>query len=467
MEKYDIIVIGGGPAGITLAKMLGKKKKMALIRPENYSMIYCAMPYVIEGLLPTEKTFKKDNLVTDAGAVLIRSTVTKIDFEEKYVVLEDEVQIAFDKLVIATGATPFIPPFSENGFNGVLGFKTEKDMLKINQLIEVGAKNAVVVGAGAIGIELAQALNKRGLNVSLVDMADSVLSNLIDFEMANKIEEYIIRSGISLYLKTKVNELQGTKYVEQIILDNGEKILFGELDKCSVSEKDESINIVVFTIGMRPEISLVKNSKIETGKDGITVNDRLETNVADVYAVGDCVQFTSGITGKMVSGKLATNAVPMAKVLGFNFLGQDRTYQGFYNGAATKTGEYYIGGTGLSEKNATANDYDVVCGYSEVTSKFPIMADAKNIHLKLIAERKTETLIGAQIISEEPVTDKVDEVAGTISTSDINLRFSDCSEDFRLAACAADEKIEWNRRLFGQRSSWLHAPCIQVWNHTM
>jgi NADPH-dependent 2,4-dienoyl-CoA reductase/sulfur reductase-like enzyme len=131
MEKFDIAVIGGGPAGITLAKMLGGRSRVAVIRPEDHSMIYCAMPYAIEGLIEEGKTLKKDSLVTDAGAELIRTSVTGVDFNGKVVTLSDSSQITYDKLVIATGATPFIPPIPGNDLNGVTGFKTRADLNSI------------------------------------------------------------------------------------------------------------------------------------------------------------------------------------------------------------------------------------------------------------------------------------------------------------------------------------------------
>ena len=408
MEKYEVVVIGGGPAGITLAKMLGSKRRTAVVRPEDYSMIYCAMPYAVEGLLSVQKTLKKDELVTDAGAELIRSMARGIDFDRKTVNLADSTVIAYDKLVLATGANPFLPPIDGIDLNGVMGFKTEKDMKRIIQFIDSGVTRAVVIGAGAIGVELAQALKKRELDVDIIDMAASALPNMIDPEIAKEIEKELILRGINLHLNAKVTALRGTDYVQQIVLDNGEVIDFDELDKCSIAGDDELAGIVVFAAGMRPEVSLVKDSGMEIGRDGIIVNDRMETNIPDVYAVGDCVQFTNGITGKVFSGKLATNAVPMARVLGFNLLGQDRRYPGFYNGSATKVGKYYVGGTGLSESAAKIAGFDTVCAYSQVTSKFAIMPDAKVIRLKLIADNKTANLIGAQVLSEEPVTDRID-----------------------------------------------------------
>lgn len=410
MIKYDIIVIGGGPAGITLAKLLGKKKKIAIIRPENYSMIYCAMPYAVEGLFPIEKTFKKDGLVIDAGAELIRSTVSAVDFEEKIITLEDDKKIQYEKLIIATGATPFIPPIKGTDLEGVTGFKTEEDMREILHYLDMGIKNAIVVGTGtgAIGIELALSLNKRGLKVHLVDMAGSLLPNMVDPEIVTSVREEFVRSGVSLHLNAKVAEIHGKKYAQHIILDNGDKIHFDKIENCNITSKENFTGMVVFSTGMKPEVSLFKGSDLKIEKDGIIVNEKMETNLPDVYAVGDCTQFYSGITKLPFSGKLATNAVPMAKILGFNLLGQNRKYQGFFNGAATKVGKYFIGGTGLSERNAKIYGIETICSYSEVTTKFPIMPGAKRVHLKLIVEKNTQKLIGAQILSEEPVADKID-----------------------------------------------------------
>ena len=119
-------------------------------------MIYCAMPYAIEGLLSLEKTFKKDSLVTDAKAELIRDEVIKVNFNSKVVQTMKNGEIAYEKLVIATGASPIIPPVEGHNLNGVMTFKTEEDLKKIITLVDNGLEKAVIVGAGAIGIELAQ-----------------------------------------------------------------------------------------------------------------------------------------------------------------------------------------------------------------------------------------------------------------------------------------------------------------------
>ncbi|MBB6479389.1 FAD-dependent oxidoreductase [Spirochaeta isovalerica] len=391
MIKHEIIVIGGGPAGITLAKMLGKR--VAVVRPEKASMIYCALPYAIEGIISHGDTLKSDNLVTGSGASLIRDTVAEVDWDNKILRMESGEEYGYEKLIIATGAVPFIPPIPGRDLKGVMGFKTEKDLAVVNHIVSTGLDRAVVVGAGAIGIELAQALNHRGVEVELVDLEDSVLPNLIDRDMQDLLYKELDGQGVKIHLGVKVTEVKGTEEAEGVILDNGDVL---------------PATLVVFAVGAVAEVSLFKDTALKMDRGGIIVNDKMETNLDNVYAVGDCTQFTSGITGEVTPGKLATNAVPMAKVLGFNLKGQDRRYPGFFNGAATKVGTFFVGGTGLSEKAALKAGFDVVSGYSAVTTKFPIIPGAENKQMKLVADRKTHRVLGAQIISKEPVVGRID-----------------------------------------------------------
>ncbi len=413
MKKFDILVIGGGPAAITIAKIIQDRKKVGIIRPEDHSMIYCAMPYAIEKLLPIEKTLKKDALITGAQAELIRDKAIEVDFSAKTVKTEKNGVIAYEKLIIATGASPVFPPIPGHDLEGITTFKTEDDLKKIINLVDNGLKKAVVVGAGAIGVELAQALNERKVETHLADIADYILPNMADYGMVEEAQESLIKSGINLHLKSKVTELRGNGHVKEVILGNMQIIHFNHLDNCSEADKDTIPGLVVFAVGMRPSIELFKDTELKIERDGIIINNKMQTNIKDVYAVGDCCQFTSALTGQVLSGKLATNAVPMARLLANNLLGENRTYPGFYNGAATKINEYYIGGTGFSEK-AAQDLFDIEIGYAEFTTAFPVMPSAKKIRLKLIADKQTHKIIGGQVVSGRPVADKIDKITMAI-----------------------------------------------------
>lgn len=410
MEKYDVLCIGGGPAGITIAKVLGKKRKVGIIRPEDYSMIYCAMPYAIEDLMPLDKVFKSDNIVADAGADLIRETIIQVDFKAKKVKAESGKELGYEKLVIATGARPLLPPLEGADLKGVMTFKTENDLRQIINLVDNGIKKVVVVGAGAIGVELAQAVRAKNIETHLVDMAPQVLPNMMDYEMVENAEQELAKQGINLHLQNKVTKITGHTFAEEIILDKGQTIHLNSLDECSLGNELHTLTgLVVFAVGTRPNVELFAGTDLKIERDGIVVNSKMATNLPDVYAVGDCCQYESMITGEILSGKLATNAVPMARLWAKNELGANRNYQGFVNGAATKLGNYFVGGSGLSEK-AAKDKYEIVVGYAEFTTAFPIMDFAKKIKVKLIADKKSKKILGGQVISGEPVTDKVDQI---------------------------------------------------------
>lgn len=407
-KSYEIVVIGGGPAGITLAKYLGKNFKVAIIRPEDHSMIYCAMPYVIENLIPIERTLKKDQLVTDAGAELIRGKVERIDYDDRSLQLSGGEWVYYEKLVIATGANPFLPPVSGKDLRGVMGFKTGDDLTRILGLIKGGLKKAVVVGAGAIGVELAQALQAGNISTTLIDAESTILPNMMDSEMVIRPTEELIRQGIHVIMNARISELRGHEYAEHLYLESGEVIHFDDLDECSIGDQEPIKGLVVFATGSRPELSLFKDSLLEIGQDGIKVTSRMETNLPGVYACGDCVEFESGITGKIISGKLATNAVPMAKILADNFLGRDRQYRGFYNGSATKVGKFFVGGTGMTARVAANEEIEIKVGYGETTSKFPMMPGTTPLRVKLVARADNGKLLGGQVLSGEPVAARID-----------------------------------------------------------
>lgn len=434
MTKYDIVVIGGGPAGITLAKRLGKKQKMLLVRPEDFSMIYCAMPYVIENLIEKEKCLKHDNLVHDSGAELHRDIVLSVDFDSKQLNFKESEPVQYDKLVIATGATPIIPDIEGSDLPGVMGFKTQKDLEKIISFVDSGLQKAVIVGAGAIGIELAQALSHRSIDVTLIDMAKQVLPNLVGKEFAQKVSEKLIKNDITLKLDSKISKLVGKECIKEVHLESGEIIYFDSFNPCIGNDNEKVKGVVVFAAGVKPELSFINDDRLEIGKQGIKVTGKMETNIPDVYAVGDCVQYHSFITKEVVGGKLATNAVPMAVVLADVLSGKENSYPGFVNGAATKIYDSYVGGTGLNLKAAQNAGFDVVTGYSYLTTQFPIMPDKKDLFVKVIADRKTKKILGGQVYSGEPVTHVVDLISFAIqkeSTIDDLLAFSYSSQPYQ------------------------------------
>lgn len=409
--KTDILIIGGGPVGITVTKTLKKLDQsidITMLRPEDNSVIYCAIPYVIEGLMDIDKIKKKDELVTGTGARLIRDKAISADFNNKMITTKTGETLKYNRLIIATGASPILPPIPGIDKKNIFTVKTIEDTKKILDSLGPCDGKAVVVGAGAIGIEQALAYRSRGIKTVLIDMATHPLPNMLDKDFGEIAKTELLSEEIDVRLNVSVKSLVGKDFVEKVILS----------DDSSIS-LDTGKDFVVFAVGMRPNIELFKDSGLEIAKDGIIVNEKMKTNIKDVYAAGDVVSFHSFIDRKNLSGKLATNAVPMGKVLARNILGKKSIYDGFINGAATVVGKKRFGGTGFTSELAKKRGFDILIGYGETTSRFPIMPDAKTLHVKIISDIKGN-IIGGQVVGSEAVAERID-VISTFIQNKLNV----------------------------------------------
>jgi len=398
--KTDVLIIGGGPAGIQASRMLKTLKpaiNVVLLRPEQYSMVYCAIPYVLEGLFEPEKSYKKDELVTGVGARLFKEKATAVDLDARCVTTNNNNTFYYENLLIATGATPFVPPVEGKNLEGVLTVKTGSDMLNILNIIKAGSKRAVVIGAGAIGIEQALAYKHRGLEVHLVDMAPHPLAAMLDSDFAESATNILEQEGIKLYFGRKLASFEGRNSVRAVVLDDGTTI-----------KLNEGKDFVIVSVGVRPSLDLFVGTDLEIGSDGLIVNKNMRTNRESVYAAGDCCQYYSGIDGKNVVGKLATNAVPMAKVAALNILGFDAEFPGLFNGAVTVTGELRVGGTGFTGKIAKQRGLDVSTSFGETTTRFPMMPGAGKVKVKLVYENNTKRIVGGQVMGAEAVAERID-----------------------------------------------------------
>lgn len=405
MHKKEVIVIGGGPAGITFSRKLMKLKpeaRITMFRPEAHSMVYCAIPYAIEGLFDPGKVFKRDELVTDVGVELVRRNVRTVDFENKQVTDGAGDTYQYKTLFIATGASPIRPPLPGADAANVFTVKSGPDMTGIIDKVNAGAGRAVVVGAGAIGIEQAQAYRARGLETWLIDMAPHALPNMIDPDLSGPLHAALKEKGVHLVFGTKVtsmrvSERDGPPRVDLVALSNGETIPLAP-------ERD----FVCFSVGMKPDTAVFQKSGLDMAPDGIVVDSRMRTNIPDVYAAGDVCSFYSAIDEKPLGGKLATNAVPMAKIAARVLAGKDDEYPGFFNGAATCVEEWRIGSTGFTATVAENRGMETMVGYGETTTLFPMMPGADTLKVKIVADKKNMRIIGGQVLSTLPATDKVD-----------------------------------------------------------
>jgi len=409
MKMRSVVVIGGGPAAITFSRTLKKlqpEASITMFRPEAHSMVYCAIPYAIEGLFEPSKVFKPDGLVTGVGVELIRRKIESVDFKNKLVVDDAGESYRYETLFIATGASPILPPIPGADAANVFTVKTGRDMADIMEKIEGGAKRAVVIGAGAIGIEQVLAYEARGLDTWLIDMAPHALPNMVDEDMSEPLHTALAAHGVDLTFGARVDTLETTpqtdgqttlKGVSHVGLSNGNGF---DLDP----EKD----FLCFAVGMKPDLDLFLQSDLEMTRDGIVIDDHMRTNIPDVMAAGDCCTFFSSIDEKPLSGKLATNAVPMAKVAARVLAGRNVEYGGFLNGAATCVEDWRVASTGFTAAIARNRGIETIVGYGESTTLFPMMPGAEELKIKIVANKENRRIIGAQVLSKLPATDKID-----------------------------------------------------------
>lgn len=415
MENKKVLVIGAVAAGTKTAAKLKRENPnldvTVITRDEYISYAGCGLPYYIGGVIEEKrelvvKTPEDFKLITDVD-VLIKHEAIDIDSQNKIVkvkVLETgEIKdFEYDSLVIATGASPFVPPIEGKDLKGVYTLRRVEDALDIRELVDGGnVKNAVVIGGGFIGLETAENLFERGINVSLVELAPHILPGF-DEEIALYAQNYMIEKGVNIYTSEKAVAIKGEGKVEKVITDKR------ELDA----------DLVIMSVGVRPNVDIAKKLGVEIGTTGaIKVNEYMETNIQDVYAVGDCAEITNLITGKPAWYPMGSTANKMGRVAGININGEDKkdSLKGVLGTTVVKLFDLNAAKTGLSEKAAKKEGYDVISVIVPGNDKAHYYPGYRMIITKLIADKATHKVLGAQVIGEGVVDKPIDIIATAIT----------------------------------------------------
>ena len=399
MKKYNFIVIGGGPGGITCARFAKSLKpdwKVALVRKQEKSVIPCAMPYALDETIKIEDYIKSDKkLLIDMNIDLFIEEVISINPQKNEITLEGGDVFSFDYLAIATGSEAFVPPIKGANLKNVFTIKDHPDILAVKETLK-NVKKAVVVGAGFIGLEMVNAFSNIGIEVSLIEKEPACLPNAISKDFSSLIENDLKQKGIKLYLGKTLKEIVGKDKAEFCLLESGEKV---------------KADIVILSIGVKPYTELAQKSGIEVDKYGIIVDDYLCTNFKNIYAFGDCIKKKSFITGEILPGYLATNAVVEARYVVFNMLGYNKKFPGIINPAITKVFDYSCGVAGFSKDLAEKLNLEFVDGDVEIFSKEKSFPGAVPLKVRLLFDKKTLTLIGGEAISKDNVSWIINNIA--------------------------------------------------------
>jgi len=392
-QEKNIVIIGCGAGGGTAAQFARKtdrKAKITVFEQGKYPQYSkCGLPYAISGEIAnipsliefSEDWFKKANI-----DLFMQTTVEKIDIINKQI-LANGKQFPFDSLIISTGSKPFIPPIKNIDCDGVFCLKTIDDAEKIKKYAK-NAKKATIIGAGLIGLEMADNLHKLGLNITVIEALANILPNTLDPDMAKIVLEKI-PDKIKIFtnhIAAKVENIKG-KISKTIITD-----------KSSGEEKTIDTDILIIATATKPEVELAKQAGCKIGTTGgIIVNDKAETSIEDVYAVGDCTEFLDFVNAKPALVGLGSIAVRQGIAAGTNAAGVS------YNlarGVLTTSTSKFFGLEIASVGPTTENLSDFKCVFARfnglsLPKYFP---GGKSISIKIMVDEYTGMIMAAQAV---------------------------------------------------------------------
>jgi NADPH-dependent 2,4-dienoyl-CoA reductase/sulfur reductase-like enzyme len=406
-----VVVIGGDAAGGSAASQA--KKRCADLdvvmfergRATSYSA--CGIPYWISGVVPSESALiaRTPEQHRAAGIdVRMRTEVTAVDLDRRVVSWRDlddggEGAEPFDELVYATGSMPMRPSVPGIDAAGVYGVQVLDDGVALRAEIDSGrVRTVVVVGGGYIGLEIAEACRVRGLQVTVVDRSATPVGTF-DPDVGEFIAEAVRHLGIELVMSDEVVAVD---------VDAGGRAR----GVVTASGRELPADLVVLGLGVRPDVRLAEKAGIPLGgSGGIAVDVRMHTEVDGVWAAGDCVESRHRLSGQRMVVALGTHANKQGRVAGINIGGGYATFPGVIGTAITKVCDLEVARTGLSSEEAQAAGYSFVTASLDSTTKAGYMPGAQPIRLKMIAERRSGRLLGAQIVGRNEAAKRIDALA--------------------------------------------------------
>lgn len=409
-----ILIIGGVAGGATTAARLRRMDENAQIvlfeRGEYVSYANCGLPYYIGGTISErDRLFVQtvDGFVNRFNIdIRVRSEVTHIDIQNKMVTIHDiaankDYTESYDKLVVSTGAEPIKPPMPGIGDKRIFSLRNVPDMDKIKAYIDqYKPKKAVVVGGGFIGLEMVENLHDAGLEVSVVEKNNQVMAP-IDFSMATIVHQHLIQKNISLLLEEGVTRFEPVSDQIKVVLESGKEI---------------TTDMVIFSIGVRPEVKLAKEAGLELGSlGGIKVDDYMQTSDNDVYALGDAVEVFNPVINKHSLIPLAGPANKQARIVADNIIdGNKYKYRGTIGTSIAKVFDLTVAAAGASSKLLNRERIEHVSSFTHGSSHAGYYPDALPLSVKVIFSPDNGKLLGAQVVGFDGVDKRIDLFAQVI-----------------------------------------------------
>jgi len=411
-----LLVIGGVAAGTRAASKARRddpSMEITILTEEEYiSYAGCGLAYYIGGVVERRESLfarSPEAFREKQGIeILLRHRAERIDTYDRVVHVTDlragtRKSMPFDRLLIATGAVPLVPPIEGIESEGIFTLRTVPDAEAIRSFItERKVRNAAVVGGGYIGVEVAENLASRGIPVTVFEVEETVLPRMFDPDMAATVGEHMESKGVSV--------LTGTR-VERFLRDPG-----GNVRGLVADGREYECGMVVLGTGVRPNVGLARDARIRLGPTGaIAVDERMETSARGIYAAGDCAETTHLVTGKPYWLPLGSTANKMGRVAGANIAGGRKTFPGVVGTAIVKAFDLAAGRTGLTEKEAKGAGFNPVSSTVKIPSRAAYYPGGGDVTLKLIADRRSRRVIGAQAVGAGTVAKAIDTVAAALT----------------------------------------------------
>lgn len=424
-----VVIIGGVAAGPKAASKIIRLRPDAEVTIIEKGLLLsyagCGLPYYVSGEIKDQKELMETpaGVVRDAAFFLnvknfkVRNGTEALEIDRKgkrvrvkALASGEESWLPYDNLVLATGASPVIPPipgvdkknvFTLHGVHDAEGIKT--------LLAEHKAKDVVIIGGGLIGVEATEALATHGCRVTIVEMLPQVL-NMLDWEVARLVENYLESHAVRVMTNTKAIALESrdssVDHVTHVRTDKG----------------DLPADMVVLAIGVRPNISLAQKAGLDIGEKtgAIKVDGHMRTSDPDIFAAGDCVECIDRLTGQPCYVPLGSTANKQGRVVAVNICGGYELFPGVMGSSICKVFDYCVGRTGLTERAATALGYEVITAMVPGSDRAHYMPQSKSLLIKIIADKRTERLLGVQITGPGEGAKRID-VAATAITAGMTL----------------------------------------------
>jgi NADPH-dependent 2,4-dienoyl-CoA reductase/sulfur reductase-like enzyme/rhodanese-related sulfurtransferase len=413
MEVKKLIIVGGVAGGASAAAKARRcSEEVEIIMYEkgpDISYANCGLPYYLSGvikrredLLITTAEFFRRRFRVDARP---RNEVVQIDRDKKRVVVKNldtghMAEESYDRLILAPGSHPMIPPVSGMDLPFVHTLKTLEDTDRIYRYLqEKKPRRAVVVGGGLIGVEAIENLVLKGLETTVVELAPQLLT-FLDWEMAEKVRWHVQHKGVNLYLSEGLKSVEEHKGQGLVITDKGREI---------------PADLVLVAVGIRPNVDLARNAGLEIGSTGgIKVNEFMQTSDPEIFAAGDCIESINLVTGKPVLTPMGSAANKEGRAAGANALGRRIAVRGFTGTIIVKVFDQTVAKTGLSEKEALLEGFSPLALYVHPGHHAGYYPGAKPLSIKTVTERENGRLLGVQVIGEEGVDKRIDVFATAI-----------------------------------------------------